>query len=130
MSNHQAPTREPKRGRGWRPRYGRAPALGALGLLCLYGVIHAARIPENSDRPHVTVLLGASIQLLSGAVFIATRQRWAPIFHGRQGNSQRAPWNTYGLVAYPLIIWLIVALYWMLEDVRPYIATQLLRACA
>ncbi len=32
MSDNQAPTREPKRGRGWRPRYGRAPALGALGL--------------------------------------------------------------------------------------------------
>jgi hypothetical protein len=102
--------------------------MGALGLLCLYGVIYATRIAEISDRWYVTILLGASIQLLSGAVYVATRRRWSPLFNLRE-NPAHTPWATYGLVLGPLLIWLVGVLYWT-ADLRPHTGALLLYTCA
>lgn len=76
----------------------------------------------------MTVLLGASIQLLSGAIYVATRRRWSPLFNLRK-NSAHTPWATYGLVLGPLFIWHFGALWWF-ADGRPYTAALLLRTCA
>lgn len=129
MSDVQSQAPGGKRAKVARPRVGHAPMLAALALLCLGWVIYAPRVAESPDRPYVTVLLGASVQLLSGSIFVSIRRRWSPIFHVEFPT--RKPWSTYGLIGAPLSIWLVVALlWWEMTDLHPHRSALLLCACA
>jgi hypothetical protein len=128
MSEQKAATPEPKGWRAWRPHYGHAPILAALGLLCIYDLINVALIVQIPDRAYACALLGASIQLLSGAVYVATRRRWSPLFNLRE-NPAHTPWATYGLVLGPFAIGLVAIPFW-LNDARPHTTYLLLLACS
>jgi hypothetical protein len=75
--------------------------------------------------------MGASVHLLSAAVFIALRRRWPPIFRDPKAKSTPVHYRIYAPLFYwALFLWLGAAFFWGFRDTRPYVASTLLLACA
>jgi len=129
MAQQPTPTTE-SNAAGIPPLAGSAPILCVFGLVCFGGVFYVARVAHSPFRPYVTLFMGASVQLLSGAVFVALRRRWPPIFHDK-AKRPRVPYRTYGrLFSWFLTLWVVSAFYLGFMDTRPYVASTLLLACA